>query len=144
MIESDTIKLLRECDSGIKMGVSAIEDSMKHAKNKKLRCILEKSKNQHNEINVELLKLLNKYYDHGKNPPVMSKVMSRIKTDVKMAFKDNDEAVAESIKDGCDMGIKYLSKYLNEYKAADERSKDIAKKLIVIEEKLAEQMRGYL
>ena len=26
MIESDTIKLLRECDAGIKMGVASIED----------------------------------------------------------------------------------------------------------------------
>lgn len=28
MIEQDTIKLLRECDAGIKMGVSAIEESL--------------------------------------------------------------------------------------------------------------------
>ena len=26
MIESDTIKLLRECDAGIKMGVASIDD----------------------------------------------------------------------------------------------------------------------
>lgn len=28
MIEKDTIKLLRECDAGIKMGVQSIEDSL--------------------------------------------------------------------------------------------------------------------
>ena len=27
MIESDTIKLLRECDAGVKMGISSIEDA---------------------------------------------------------------------------------------------------------------------
>ena len=26
MVEPDTIRLLRECDAGIKMGISAIED----------------------------------------------------------------------------------------------------------------------
>ena len=30
MIEKDTIKLLRECDAGIKMGVQSIEDSLKY------------------------------------------------------------------------------------------------------------------
>jgi hypothetical protein len=32
------------------------------------------------------------------------------------------------------MGVKSLSKYLNQYKAADEKSKDYAKKLIAMEE----------
>ena len=42
------------------------------------------------------------------------------------------------------MGVKSLNRYLNQYKAADERSKDIAKRLISLEEKLAHDMQGYL
>lgn len=42
------------------------------------------------------------------------------------------------------MGVKTLHKYLNKYKAADEKSKDIAKKLINIEEELIVDMRSYL
>ena len=30
MIESDTIKLLRECDAGIKMGVKSIDNHLKY------------------------------------------------------------------------------------------------------------------
>ena len=30
MIEQDTIKLLRECDAGVKMGVASIEDVLDH------------------------------------------------------------------------------------------------------------------
>ena len=30
MIEQDTIKLLRECDAGVKMGISSIEDVLDH------------------------------------------------------------------------------------------------------------------
>ena len=37
MIEQDTIKLLRECDAGIKMGVSSIDDVLPHTKSKDLR-----------------------------------------------------------------------------------------------------------
>ena len=42
------------------------------------------------------------------------------------------------------MGVKSLSRYLNQYAAADEQSKDITKKLIRIEEDLAVKMRDYL
>ena len=30
MIEQNTIKLLRECDAGVKMGISSIEDVLDH------------------------------------------------------------------------------------------------------------------
>jgi hypothetical protein len=42
------------------------------------------------------------------------------------------------------MGVKSLNRYLNQYKAADEFSKDIAKRLINLEEKLAVDIRSYL
>ena len=42
------------------------------------------------------------------------------------------------------MGIKSLSRYLNEYKAADEEAKGIAKRLIAIEDALAQDLRAYL
>jgi hypothetical protein len=42
------------------------------------------------------------------------------------------------------MGVKSLNRYLNQYKAADESSKDIAKRLINLEEKLAVDIRSYL
>ena len=45
---------------------------------------------------------------------------------------------------GTKMGIKSLSRYLNQYKAADERSKDIAKRLIHLEAQLAADIRGFL
>ena len=42
------------------------------------------------------------------------------------------------------MGVKSLNKYLNKYEAADEFSKDICKRLINLEEKLAVDIRDYL
>jgi len=46
--------------------------------------------------------------------------------------------------DGCNMGVKSLSMYLNQYKAAEEKAKDIAKKLISMEEQLAVDIRQFL
>lgn len=45
--------------------------------------------------------------------------------------------------DGCNMGVKSLNKYLNEYKAADDRAKDKTKRLIELEKKLCEQMHPF-
>ena len=54
------------------------------------------------------------------------------------------KTIASLMTDGCNMGVKSLNKYLNKYKAADEVSKDIAKRLINLEEKLAIDIRQFL
>ena len=74
----------------------------------------------------------------------MAKSMSWIKTNMKLVMNESDETIADLITDGCNMGIKSLNKYLNQYKAADEKTKDIAKRLINLEEKLAIDIRCYL
>ena len=67
-----------------------------------------------------------------------------MKTTMKLGMEDTDATIAELMTDGCNMGVKSLSRYLNQYKAAEERSKDIAKKLIHLEAQLAEEIRIYL
>ena len=63
---------------------------------------------------------------------------------MKLAVNESDETVADLMIDGCDMGVKSLSKYLNKYKAADEASKTAAKRLIDLEERMAKDIRSYL
>ena len=74
----------------------------------------------------------------------MAKGMSWLKTNVMLAIDGSDETIADLMTDGCNMGVKSLNKYLNKYEAADEVSKDIAKRLINLEEKLAVDIREYL
>ena len=74
----------------------------------------------------------------------MAKTMSTVKTNMELMMKPTDATIADLIIDGCNMGVKSLSKYLNEYKAADESAKDICKKLIALEETLSKEPRGYL
>jgi hypothetical protein len=61
-----------------------------------------------------------------------------------MAFNGSDETIADLMTDGCNMGVKSLNKYLNEYEAAEEKAKDITKRLINLEERLAIDIRQYL
>ncbi len=144
MIEQATIRLMRECDAGIKMGVSAIDDVQNYVQDNRFRKLLTDSRNKHMDLEQELQSLLADYHDDGKEPNPMAKGMSWIKTNVMLTVNDSDSTIADLITDGCNMGVKSLSKYLNQYAAADEKSKDITKKLIKIEEQLAVDTRSYL
>ncbi len=144
MIEQDTIKLLRECDAGVKMGVSSIDDVLEYVKSDKLKKLLSDCKDEHSVLDRELQELLDKYKDDGKEPNPMAKGMSKVKTNVKLGLDESDGTIADLITDGCNMGVKSLNRYLNQYGAADEVSKDIAKRLINLEEKLAVDIREFL
>ncbi len=144
MIESDTIKLLRECDAGIKMGVASIDDVTGYIKSEDFMKILTTCKEEHQKLDADLQKLLADYHDDGKEPNPIAKGMSWMKTKFEIAVHESDKTVADLMTDGCNMGVKSLSRYLNQYKAADEKSKDLAKRLISLEERLAVDIRGYL
>ncbi len=144
MVEQDTVKLLRECDAGVKMGISSIEEVLDNVSDKEFEKILTDCKNEHNKLDSEIQSLLDKYNDEGKEPAAIAKGMSWIKTNVMLAMNESDATVADLMTDGCNMGVKSLNKYLNKYKAADEVSKDVAKRLINLEEKLAVDIRRFL
>ena len=144
MIEQDTIKLLRECDAGVKMGISSIDDVLDKVKSDSLRQYLVECRNDHVRLGEEIEVLLENYHDDGKDPQPIAKGMSWLKTKFQLAVDNSDETIADLMTDGCNMGVKSLNKYLNEYEAASEKTKDICKKLIALEEKLAVDIRDYL
>lgn len=144
MIEQDTIKLLRECDAGAKMGIESIEDVWKYVRSPQLKEALEKSRKEHLSCEKEIRDALNRFGDRGKDPQPVAEKMSWLKTNIKLAVDCSDATVAELMTDGCNMGIKSLRRYLNQYTAADEESKTIAKDLIRAEESLIKDVGRFL
>ncbi len=144
MIEKDTICLLRECDAGVKMGVESIDDVRDYVKDEKLKDLLVTCKREHEKLSSEIESELNRFGDEGKEPNVFAEGMSKMKTEVKIRMNESDSTIACLMTDGCNMGVKSLSRYLNQYAAADEKSKDITKRLIRLEEKLAVDIRPWL
>lgn len=144
MIEQDTVRLLRECDAGTKMGIASIDDVLEHTQSEAFHGKLQTCKKEHEQLQTEIAQLLSKYHDEGKNPNPIAKSMSWIKTSMKLGMEDSDATIADLMTDGCNMGVKSLNRYLNQYKAADEVSKDIAKRLIHLEEQLTTDIRRYL
>ena len=144
MIEQDTIKLLRECDAGIKMGVASIDDVLDYVYDHKLKEALTQCKAGHEALQKEIQGLLADYHDDGKDPNPMAKGMSWIETRMKLAMNDSDHTIADLMTDGCNMGVKSLSRYLNQYKAASEQAKDVTRRLIALEDQLLVELRKYL
>ena len=144
MIEQDTIKLLRECDAGVKMGVSSIDEVLPFVTDENLEKLLTACKKEHEKLDREIQSLLDKHKDEGKNPNPMAKSMSWMKTNMKLMMEESDATIADLMTDGCNMGVKSLNKYMNKYKGADEVSKDITKKLINLEEELTVNIRRFL
>ena len=56
----------------------------------------------------------------------------------------SDEKVADMMYDGCNMGVKSLYRYLNQYSNADEEAKEIAGRLIYLENGLMQKLRAFL
>ena len=144
MIEQDTVKLLRECDAGAKMGVESISDVLGYVHSDELKNTLTKCRDEHNKLNEEIQAELDRFGDEGKNPNPIAKGMSWMKTNMKLIMHESDHTIADLMTDGCNMGVKSLNKYLNKYEAADERSKDITKRLINLEQQLTHDVRAYL
>lgn len=144
MIQQDTIKLLRECDAGIKMGLSAFKDVMNRVQSFDMKVCLKESQKEHEKLQTEIQECLKRFHDEGKDPNPITQGMSWMKTNAKLVMDESDKTIADLMTDGCNMGIKSLNRYLNQYKAADEYAKDITKKLIKLEEKLAMELRAFL
>lgn len=144
MIEHDTIELLRECDAGIQMGISAIDEVKDKVKNREFCGLLDGYQREYAQLQNEIQGLLHTYNDKGKDPNPVAKGMAWIKTNISVAMNETDQTVADLITDGCNMGVKSLNKYLNQYGAADGRAQDFAKKLIELQERQLKEIRVYL
>ena len=144
MKEEDTVKLLRECDSGVKMGVASIDEVLDNAGAPSLKQRLEQCREEHQRLGNEVQAMLRSRRDQGKEPSPMAKSMSWLRTNVMLTVKKDDATVADLMTDGCNMGVKSLHRYLNQYPRADAASRDVARRLIGAEESLIRELRPYL
>ncbi len=144
MSESDTVKLLKECDAGTKTAVNSMKEVLEKVKRAELLTLLTDSIEAHEKLGTKANEMLSEDGESGKEPALMARAMSWMKTNFKLLENDSDATIAGLITDGCGMGIKQLSEYLNQYPTADSRAVAIAKDVIKEEERLAKALREYL
>lgn len=58
MEHMDTAKLLRECDAGVKMAITSIDEVLEYVQDAELKKILQESKSEHQELEKEIDTLL--------------------------------------------------------------------------------------
>ena len=143
-MSEDTIELLRECDAGVKMGIASLDRVLDKIQDKKMQDIIGDSKNAHAVLENELRGMIDKAGAQPGEPNPIAKGMSWMKTNFKTCMEEGDKTIADLITDGCDMGVKSLRKYLNQYERADKESKDMCRQIIDTEEDLRNRMKEFL
>ena len=144
MVNEDTINLIKECDAGTKTAISSIKEVLDNVKSKDLLKLLTESTEKHEQIISDIKEYVKELFVEGKDPSPMAKAMSWMKINMEMLMHESDKTIASLIIDGCNMGIKQLTGYLNQYKNADEKAKRLAKRLINEEENLSDSLKKYL
>ncbi len=139
-----TLKLLKECDAGIKTAMNSIREVLGNINSAALRKALTDSLNKHEYMKNEIDAILCRMSEEGKSPNPMARMMSWFKINMKLMESPDDKTVAKLMFEGCNMGIGQVSGYLNDYSRADSRSREIAKRLIATEDALAQCLREYL
>ena len=143
-VNKETVALLKECESGCKMAENSLDQVTPFAKDEKMQTLLKESRKTHEEIGNECHKLLNEYGAPERDPHPTAKVFSWISTEFKLAIDSGNHQIASLMTDGCNMGIKSISEYMNQYPNASSESVTLAKKLIRAEETFMEELRPFL
>lgn len=144
MNDKDTQLLLRECSAGIRMAIASIDDVLPYLEDSKIKQVLKESKTEHKDLEKDIDDTLHKMNCDGKEPNIMAKGMSKIKTNAEMAFKPTAAQAASLITDGCGMGIKSIHKYINQYPAASSEVMHLAQRISELEDNLEQKMKPFL
>lgn len=144
MNKEETKLLLQECDAGLKMAISSLDEVLDVIENKNFKEISIKYKKEHEHLKKEVDQMLEKYQVEEKEASLMAKGMSWMKMNFKIALDQEDTTIASLLFQGCSMGIETIYHYLHHYNEASNDVKDIALKLIKIEEDFNEQLKEYL
>ena len=143
-MSKDTLELLKECNAGCKSATNSMEQVQAYVKDRELKKIIEQYNKEHMQIGDECHKILDKAGETEKDPSPMAKTFSWISTEIKMMINDDEKKIADIMVDGCNMGMKALSRYLNEYKEADKESRNLTRKLIRLEQDFMNDLLVYL
>ena len=143
-MSKDTIDLLKECNAGCKSATNSMEQIQPYVEEGKLKSLIDYYNQQHIKIGDECHTLLNQEGEDEKDPGMAAKAFSWISTEMKLMVNSDEKKIADIMVKGCDMGIKSLEKYLNQYQEADSKSRHLTEKLISLEEKFREELYEYL
>ncbi len=143
-MNEDSINLLKECNAGCKSATNSMEQVEPFINNDELRSVIDKYNDKHIKIGDECHEMLNEMEESEKDPHAIAKVFSWVSTEVKLMVDDDSSKIAQLMVDGCNMGIKSVSKYINQYKNASKEIMSLAKNLVKIEQEFMDDLLVFI
>ena len=143
-MNNDTRCLLNECHAGARMAIDSIDEVQQKVTDEEFRKVLTKQRDKHNQLKLQMEKLLNQEQMEGKEPSAMATAMSWLKTNWKLMMDPSNHTIAELMADGCNMGIKKVSEYKNQYQNASEESISIATDWVELEQQFVDELTKFL
>ncbi len=143
-MNEDSINLLKECNAGCKSATNSMEQVEPFINNEELRSVIDKYNDKHIKIGDKCHEMLNEMEENEKDPHTIAKVFSWVSTEVKLMVDDDSSKIAQLMVDGCNMGIKSVSKYINQYKNASKEIMSLAKNLVKIEQEFMDDLLVFL
>lgn len=143
-LSRDTVELLKECDAGCKMAVDSMEQIGKYVTDDQLKTLITKYNGEHIKMEEDIHRMLNAMGEEDQEPNPIAKASSWLQSEVKMMLKGDTHQAASLLTDGCNMGIKSLHEYKNQYKAADDKSVKMCEKICNIETRMVEDLQSFL
>lgn len=143
-MQEDTVKLLRECNSGCKMAINSMNQVKEYIQEEKLLKTIDEYDKKHRKLEDKISILLDESANEEKEPKKMAEVYSWVSTEMKLMIRDDSHEIAKIMMNGCNMGIQSLSRYINEYGNASAESLSIAKDLVKAEEEFMKALKQFL
>ena len=143
-MNEDSINLLKECNAGCKSATNSMEQVEPFINNDELRSVIDKYNDKHIKIGDECHEMLNEMEESEKDPHAIAKVFSWVSTEVKLMVDDDSSKIAQLMVDGCNMGIKSVSKYIDQYKNASKEIMSLAKNLVKIEQEFMNDLLVFI
>lgn len=140
----DTLKLLKECNSGCKNATNSMEHAQKYVKNEGLKSLIAEYDKRHISLGDECHKLLSELGVSEKDPDTMGKMMTKAGVEMRLMMNDTSEHIAGMLLDGCSMGIKSVGKYINQYPTASPESVNLARRIVSTEQEFMNKLIVYL
>lgn len=140
----DSIRLLKSCNSGCKSATDSMEQVLPFVKEEKLKKLIEDYNKKHIRLGDECHKLLNQEGESEEDPNRLAMASAWFKTEVSLILNDKSSRIAELLVDGCNIGIKSLSRDNNRYRNAESKAKDPVFELIRIEQDFMNELLAFL
>lgn len=143
-MNEQTIQLLNECSSGCEMGAESITQISRFIRDNDFKKLVSRYIEKHAALGRTAASKLAENGKPPKSPGILATAFSKITTEMKLTFNDDNTQIAKVLIDGCTMGIKSLGEYVNSLKEADDDAVDLAKSIIKTEESMMKDLQDYL